>query len=194
MGGGSPVRFSDYNEPPPVSRKRNTMTRKLFVCALVIVTLPAWGKDKGPDPMPINEDGAYEYSGAFEVYGASAGELYSRAKAWVANNYRSAQDVVQLDDKDAHRLIVKGLTTTSWLLEIGYVRHTLTIETKDGKYRYSLGGFVLSTDGGIGRDISPATKPKLIGKRGVIRRTHAEIAALITSLQIAMEVEADDDW
>ena len=160
--------------------------RRLIAVAVLLVAGAAWGKDK-PLLMPVNEAGEFEYTGKFDVDGVTADELYSRAKAWVAVAYRSAQAVIQLDDKDAHRLIVKGDTTTSFGMEMVTVRHVLTIETKDEKYRYSLGAFTVGFNSGM----EPAMTPKF---RKVANRTHAEVSGIVASLEEAMKVEADDDW
>ena len=165
--------------------------RRLIAVALLLVAGSAWGKEK-TILMPVNESGDFEYSGTFDVEGVTADVLYSRAKAWVANAYVSAQDVIQLDDKDAHRVIVKGNTTTHWMLtETATVRHVLTIETKDGRYRYSLSGFTMSSSSSTwGGHEQPLTRRV----HKVVNRTHAQIIPILNSLQLAMEVEADDDW
>lgn len=165
---------------------------RLVVVLLLLIAGVAWGKDQEPDPMPVNDEGAYEYSDTVEVEGATADELYSRAKAWVANAYRSAQNVVQLDDKDAHRLIIKGNSRETYLM-MGQVtvRHVVTIETKDGRYRYRMTGFVVDYDGGNSTPLEGEIKP---GKKKLLRRVHNTATEMLSELWAAMEVEADDDW
>lgn len=170
----------------------------LVATLLLVAVAPVMAKKEKPPPPPlpmhVSEDGArYEYTGVVEVEGADAGELYSRAKAWVARVYLSAQDVIQLDDKDAHRLIAKGVTTGGGWMGGATVWYTLTIETKDGRYRYSI------------TDFSARPNPKGVtwvmvpGEgfpygRSVNINTHKKMIALVASLRAAMEVEADDDW
>ena len=135
--------------------------RKLIAVALLLVAAPVLAKkDTGPDPVPVNDEGVYEYAGTVEVEGVTADELYSRARAWVANAYRSAQHVVQLEDKDAHRLIIKGNSRETYLM-MGQVtvRHVVTIETKYGRYRYSMTGFVVEYDGGTSTPLEGEIKP-----------------------------------
>lgn len=164
------------------------MRKQIFLAALLIFTLPAWGNGK-TILMPVNEAGDFEYSGTVELEGETADELYSRAKAWVAMAYVSAQDVIQLDDRDAHRLIMKGNTSTHWMLtETATVGHVLTIETKDGKYRYSLGSFTISSSAAGGRGPLTGRTHK------VVNRTHLQVSDILTSLWEAMEVESGDDW
>lgn len=83
------------------------------------------------------------YEGVVEVPGVSKADLYTRAYAWVAKAYRSANDVVQMNDKEAGQLVAKGnMRVTARALGIdmdaGIVRHTLSIYAKDGKYKYVL--------------------------------------------------------
>jgi hypothetical protein len=83
------------------------------------------------------------YQGVVEVPGVSKADLYTRAYAWVANAYRSANAVVQMQDKEAGQLVAKGLTritvrTMGMDMDAGVIRHTLTIYVKDGRYKYVL--------------------------------------------------------
>jgi hypothetical protein len=88
------------------------------------------------DPLPIDpQTHRITYEGVVEVPGVSKSDLFTRANAWVVHAYRSANDVVQMQDKEAGQLIVKGLTRVSIG---GVVRHTLTIYVKDGRYKYVL--------------------------------------------------------
>lgn len=75
-----------------------------------------------------------------EVPGATQAQLYARAYEWVAKAYNSANAVVQMHDKDSGKIIGKGVTRvlTRGGAELGYVRHTLSIYVKDGRYKYEL--------------------------------------------------------
>lgn len=81
------------------------------------------------------------YEGVVEVPGVSKADLYTRAYAWIAKTYRSANDVIQMQDKEAGQLVAKGLTRVTARamgmdMDAGVVRHTLSIYVKDGKYKY----------------------------------------------------------
>ncbi|RZK33076.1 MAG: DUF4468 domain-containing protein, partial [Hymenobacter sp.] len=47
------------------------------------------------------------YQGVVEVAGATKEQLYTRAYEWLAKAYRSANDVIQMQDKEAGRLVGK---------------------------------------------------------------------------------------
>lgn len=79
----------------------------------------------------------------------SAELLYDKLYRWVAINFNSANDVIQLSDKTTKNIIVKGRVLVSWhsprkgLMkmawdEIWYVPITLDLKMKDGRYKYEL--------------------------------------------------------
>jgi hypothetical protein len=77
----------------------------------------------------------------------SSNELYLRARAWFAESYRSAQDVIQMDDKENGKIIGKGnIRYTSRIFvgsegTKGWIRYTISIQVKDGRYRYEITDF-----------------------------------------------------
>lgn len=75
-----------------------------------------------------------------------AGQIHNLAKLFIANQFKSAKDVIQLDDEKNQILIVKGLITTygSFLgskIEHGYVNFTLKLQSKNGRYKYTISDF-----------------------------------------------------
>jgi hypothetical protein len=70
--------------------------------------------------------------------------LYKRAKLYFVDNYKSANDVIQYDDKEEGKIVGKGFFKTSesgmiLLSPVTYmwdVYYTTEITSKDGKYRY----------------------------------------------------------
>lgn len=71
--------------------------------------------------------------------GLSKDEIYSKVKAWFATTYNSAKNVVQSDDKEAGRIIGRGVMDV--YLPKGAFRgehlsnYTIDITMKDEKYR-----------------------------------------------------------
>ena len=137
------------------------------------------------DLPPTNQDGEYGYDAVVEVPGASADDLFSRARAWVARAYVSAQDVIQLQDEKARRVIVKGTTSATYGMITMAIRHTLTIEVKESRYRYRAGELVLVT--GAGEEY-PLTKKKML------IQTARKLEAIIEGLKAAMASSVDEDW
>ena len=67
----------------------------------------------------------------------SKDELYSRAREWFAVTFVSANDVLQMDDIEAGKIIGKGniRLKKTWHL-YGSINFTLTIYLKHGRYKY----------------------------------------------------------
>jgi hypothetical protein len=74
-------------------------------------------------------------------------ELFNRAKAWFVSEYKSANDVIQMQDKDAGILIGKGvfdINYNPWTDSIfgGDVKvdvsHIIKLYFKKGKYKYEI--------------------------------------------------------
>lgn len=74
----------------------------------------------------------------------SKDELYSRAREWFAKTYNSAQNVIQMDDKD--KIVGKALMQVYHKAFgkdhiSGYINYTISIYFKDGKYKYEITNF-----------------------------------------------------
>jgi hypothetical protein len=109
---------------------------KYFVYVLVITlcSLTGFSQDLLPE-----KDGKVVYEQIDSIPGTVKSELYSRAKIWLANIFKSAKDVIQLDDKETGQIIGKGvffyqvkvlLTGAEWTCKF-----TVRIDVKDNKTR-----------------------------------------------------------
>jgi hypothetical protein len=85
-----------------------------------------------------------------EVTGKSKSEIYSSINKWVSLNYNSANNVIQMNDKESGIMIVKGLSAVSYInpsratypkTKVFPIRnemllnHLLEIKVKENKYR-----------------------------------------------------------
>lgn len=88
-----------------------------------------------------------EYVGVIEVQDVSASDLYERSKVWFATRYRSANDVLQYDNRETAQIIGKAnLAYDPSFLSgrdgvIGFVRYEVTITSRDGRFRYEFKNF-----------------------------------------------------
>lgn len=140
---------------------------------------------------PRGADGKYAYQGTVEVEGVPASELYSRARAWAANAYRSMNDVQQLDDKDAGRLILKG-NFRAGRGGLVLVWHTLTIETKDDRYRYLLTDFETSVPSVGSVERQPLERSHDRPGKTFLAEVDVLASGLIDSLMSAMSAPAEE--
>jgi hypothetical protein len=104
-----------------------------------------WGKkNQTPLEYPENydkENYLLKYEEVVEVSGQSKDELYDKLRRFIALNYNSANNVIQLDDKESGNIIVKGLLSydINWRGVSPYSSpHTLDIKVKDERYKYKI--------------------------------------------------------
>lgn len=116
-----------------------------LILVLIFFTFTNCITTSGSLNLPKNDQGQYQYRGIVEVSNKSQIDLYDQAKEWVALNFRSAQDVIQLDDRENGHLIAKGNFQIYYKMWNRHVHHTMIIETKDGRYRYTIKDFVFQT-------------------------------------------------
>ena len=57
-----------------------------------------------------------------------------RAKKWFVDNYKSAKDVIQLDDKENGEITGTGNFKISYYTRKPYISHTISIFVKEGRY------------------------------------------------------------
>ena len=84
-----------------------------------------------------------EFDTIVEVESIKKEKLFEILNDWVAINFNSANDVIQLSDKQNGKLIVKGLKNyslgrTLYNCYNGHISFTLRILVKNNKYRVTL--------------------------------------------------------
>ena len=91
------------------------------------------------------------YSGVVDVQGASAAELYARAKVYYLKTFNNSNAVIQIDEKDK-QVSGKGVlmllaNRNKGLFGGQLVSYPVTLEirVKDGRYRYELSQFMLQS-------------------------------------------------
>lgn len=129
-------------------------------------------------------DNIYTYEKIVETE-MSTDYIYSKAKAWIALNYVSANDVIQLDSNN--KLISKGIFTTNYMGS-GKFRHTLIIDIKDNKYRITIKNFSY-VDGNSDLPLEGG----LMFKKNAIKHLTWEVND--TSKSLIKYIESiEDDW
>jgi len=127
----------------------------------------------------INEDTlSFFYSDIVAVDSIPAQVLQSRARLFLTENFKSAKDVIQIDDKDGGIIVGKGsfipvFKSTglgSALTSRGFVKFYLKLQFKDGKFKYTFSDFVhVSDDGESTYGGSLANKKPQCGYFGLAR-------------------------
>ena len=130
-------------------------------------------------------------------------KLYLKGKEWLANTFKSAKEVIQMDDKEAGQIIGKRNMEVSIRGNYaGHINYTIALYFKDGKYKYEIKNIyhekpnTPSNGGDIGKD-----KPQC-GIWGLFqnqwdeikRDADSKILLLIADLKTNMAKTTSTDW
>ncbi|CAN5636678.1 hypothetical protein BH11BAC2_BH11BAC2_04730 [soil metagenome] len=85
------------------------------------------------------------YSKAQEIAGQTAGQLYQKAISWAGTYYKNPTDVIREKDSVGGKIVCKARFKISnpadkkgVASDAGLVQYTLTLQFKEGKYKYTL--------------------------------------------------------
>ncbi len=98
-------------------------------------------------PTLINEIKPLMFSEVIPSEGRTKDQLYSAAVAWFGETFQSAKNVIDIQDREAGRIIGKPLFKYTPVIFMagervrGVVHYDVTIEVKDGRYRYKIDNF-----------------------------------------------------
>ncbi|MDQ1770429.1 DUF4468 domain-containing protein [Labilibaculum sp. A4] len=163
---------------------------------------------------------AKEFTEVIEAPDKTADQLYSSARGWFAETFKSADDVLQMDDPVSGKLIGKGFSkvpikAAGMIVEIK-MQYTIKIFVKDGRFKYDIsnirvGELATSTLEEYELACSPEGAKKALidagmknpGKK-IIEKTannnkmnypkfEEAIKNIVADLKIAMK-GAEDDW
>ncbi len=99
-------------------------------------------KMSAQDKVKILKDSLPLFEGVINVPNKTDTEIYSLLKEWVVRNYNSPGNVIQMDNPEFSKLIVKGLftynLTTMGISFPNKAFYTIKFETKDGRFKYSI--------------------------------------------------------
>lgn len=120
-----------------------------FYSLILVIMLSGCEASYHP-PVALNPEDLkpLEFSEVVAAEGMTKDQLYSTALSWFGGAFRSAKTVFDVQDREAGRIIGKALfqyEPTVFMASArirGVVRYSVTIEVKDGRYRYIIGNFV----------------------------------------------------
>ncbi len=130
------------------------------------------------------------YTDIITVDSTTKDQLYTRTKMYLTNLYKSANDVIQMDDKEGGVIIAKGLfkvNASNGLTSSDMpVLHTFRIYIKDGKIKYEVTDLILKYyDKTSGYVDYPIEQYKPISKklrRDISQKSHDNIVAIIEGI------------
>ena len=114
--------------------------KKLILFVIIILPLNLFSQVI--EEMPTNDNGQIYFSEVIELEGFSQNDLYLNAKEFFVNTFKSADDVIQMDDKEDALIIGKPLSViTITVMGMGTevkLYYTIKIQSKDGRYKYEI--------------------------------------------------------
>lgn len=149
-------------------------TPTFLLCFVLFLFVPFTGMGQ-EIVLPLNsETNLIEYSELVQIDSTTTQKaLYSRAKEWVAIAFKSAKDVIQMDDSENGIMILKGIIPISggMYLADGKVDFTMKIQLKNGRYKYWITNFSHSSykpgySGGALENTKPACGSMSMMKKG----------------------------
>jgi hypothetical protein len=163
-----------------------------FIIIILLFSVNSFSQDYLLDILPL-DNGNVKYTGVVKVDGVNKKELYSRAKKWVVLSYKSANDVIQLDEKEDGIIIGKGNFGINYYSRNPIIKHTIQIEIKDGRYKYTVSNFIYSDIKDSSFSIEKFPK-SWAGKKKLYRTIDENAKSIIADLKTTMETESKDDW
>lgn len=128
--------------------------KKLITVLLLLPLMVMAQSSENPALSILPEvDGVPKYTEVINLDSSiSQAELYNRARVWFIENYKSAKNVLQLEDKEAGILVGKGIIPILYDVRIFSkskgdsftmhqnldVYHTIRVYTKKGRYKYEI--------------------------------------------------------
>jgi len=162
--------------------------------------------------LEILSDTYPTYEGVITYEGISKSELHSMIMAWIALTYNSAQDVIQLNDPEAGKIITKGLSKclvnqSSMGIKLAArfpVSHTLVINIKRNRFKYQM-TFDMASEGFPSIYVSdPPTNLRGKPLKGLMLRNVIRVKSQLTdcvvsfvdsiSKELCLLEASTDDW
>lgn len=164
------------------------MLRCAFFVILLLSNISVFAQNKSTYDA---ESGSITYSEVVNVENKKALELYNLAKEWIAIAYNSANTVIQYDNIDSNTLIINAVINTVIFGKKGEYFHILKIETKDGRYRYTLtvNSYYSSGSGGM-----KFNDPKMGFKNAIFKDVDQRVNTMLLGLKEKLEKSESADW
>jgi hypothetical protein len=166
------------------------MKKLLLMSMLTAIAFNSNGQDKLMDILPLKE-GVVTYTNVLQVDGVNKEELYTRAKKWFVTMYKSANDAIQLDDKENGEIVGKGNFKITYYARDPIINHTVTISVKDGRFKYQITDLAYSDKQGDKFPIEAFPKG-WAGKKKLYETIDREVNSIIASIEKSMKSKADE--
>lgn len=120
------------------------MKKILFVIAASFLSAICGAQQVDFGSIMTNKDGDIHFSEVVQVPNSTANDLYFNAISWVNDTYNSPKTVIQTNDKELGLITIKAITNKG---SFSYTKFTMTIQVKDGRYKYDIYDIVIKMSG-----------------------------------------------
>lgn len=174
----------------------NIQIKNSFLLAILcLFALPTFGQTENN----------LEYMEIIEVPNKTKSEIHSLVNEWVAKKFVSAKSVIQMNDKEAGKIICKGNFSVEMKVGMGtysgsFIEFIISIDSKDGKMRvlinelYHKGGEKLASGGSLSNE-KPDCGTLTMSKKNwqdIKNQAKKECISIINSLK--NKVLSNDKW
>ena len=139
-------------------------------------------------------------------------ELYSRAREWFAKTYKSANSVIQMDDKAEGKIVGRASIPITYnnigiIAPGGSISYNISVYVKDGKYKYEFENFQHQGDGNkipsygsCTKMLNTTDKNFGIGMQKTyniyLNQMHTDIIETISNLKstLALKTTSNKEW
>ena len=157
--------------------------------------------------LPMDKStGLITYSEVINLEGYSKTDLYLNAKNWFSKEFKSANNVVDTDDKEIGIVSGKGMVKI-YVKQAPYgnISFIAKIELKENKYKYTFTHFSHSNGESALGDIGPCesmfnTTKRIMGiplqkaYDRALTQLDIEVNAMVVSLKNEMSKKQNNDW
>lgn len=170
------------------------MKKKLFLLLICTLSFNVFSQNKViSDQIPL-------YQGIISVDGKSADDIHANLKSWVALNFGSAKDVMQLDDDTNKKLIIKGIAPFHYILLMTRIDskcfYTITTEARDNRFKYTINITEIEVGSNHQSGMSEVmNKPKSRNSKGIIPNIERIMSNLIKGMEAQnFADDSSDEW
>ncbi len=144
--------------------------------------------------LKLDDNNKYSAQGVEQFNLMKKDLLFEKGQEWINLNYKSVKDIIQLTDKAQGKIIVRGSFSIVVGIYTYIIIHTLTIDFKDEKMRYTYSNFTVDNLNLQGYD-SALENNRWYNKK-FIRKTNEKIQKNASDLisYINRNLSKKDDW
>lgn len=169
----------------------------IVIIVLSLVSNPLFAQSSRADRLDIDKimaftDGDYHFTEVVSADGISFNDLFTNAITWVSKLFSNPKSVIQLQDKDAGLLVIKGISSHN---STSTTTFKLTIQVKDGRYKYDLTDIITAYDfSDIGETVAPTRMSDWLKNNptGWKSKFNDEFGAILSSLK--KEMSTVSNW